>query len=96
MPVPPVPSESGLTRFLRTTCIEVQVNRDLEPVIRVSALQDPVTFDAVLHRSRSALREAAAQGGDRGAVFLAAVHVLDRDTVLRNQSRTVRNALYQG
>jgi hypothetical protein len=72
------------------------VNYALEPAITVSNLQHPATFDAVMYRSRKVLREACAQGGADGAVFQAALQILDRNVVLRNQSRVFQASLYQG
>ncbi|AOB32419.1 hypothetical protein AKI39_19375 [Bordetella sp. H567] len=73
---------------------------DLQPVIRVSNLQDRATFDSVLQRSRRSLRDAAAQDGPHDAALQAAVHAalqaLDRNVVLRRQSSFTQNALFQG
>jgi hypothetical protein len=72
------------------------VNYALEPAIAVSNLRHPATFDAVLYRSRKVLREACAQGGADGAAFQAALQILDRNVVLRNQSRVFQTLLYRG
>lgn len=93
---PPAGAETDLGRFLRRNSMELDMLYELQPDIHESNLQSPQTFDAVLQRTRKALRDGAAQGGPDGAVFEAALQVLDQNVVLRAQSRSIRNALYQG
>ncbi|OZI20030.1 hypothetical protein CAL26_20980 [Bordetella genomosp. 9] len=85
-----------MTRFLGQTCLELSVNDALEPDITLSDLRHPPTFDAVLRHARMALREAGANGGLDSPIYQSALLVLDRNVVLRNQSRTIRTALQQG
>ncbi|CAM3768480.1 hypothetical protein BOSP111201_24470 [Bordetella sputigena] len=92
----PAPVDSALTRFLVQPCMELSINHALEPAITISRLQHPPTFDAVLQRARKILREAGTHGGTDGAIYQTALQVLDRNVVLRNQSRTIRGALHQG
>lgn len=75
--------------------MELSVNHALEPSITLSQLQHPPTFDAVLQRARKVLREAGSQGGTDRLIYQTALQVLDRNVVLRNQSRTIRGALHQ-
>lgn len=92
----PQPVDSALTRFLVQPCMELSVNHALEPSITLSRLQHPPTFDAVLQHARKVLREAGTVGGPAGVIYQTALQVLDRNVVLRNQSRTIRGALHQG
>lgn len=93
---PPASAESALAKFLGQSSVEVAMLYALQPPIAVSNLQDPLTFDLALQRTRRVLRETAAQGGKSSAILQAALQVLDRNVVLRTQSRVIRNALYQG